>query len=153
MPTLKKLQDAIAEYETDYRRQDFGRFEPGALYDLFPPATGSPLAWPEPWPHSDDAGVYAVLDASRSVLYVGKASFNHCLGGRLASYFAYEKGRKGSCKIIHKWHAKPRYVYIVPVPHDRTFEASALEEFLIRKLQPPDNKVGCTHPPQPEDRC
>lgn len=147
MPSLDDLRSGILAYEQTQRREDFGPFADGALYDLFPheaPGARVPAAsWPATWPHSDAPGVYAVLNWQLSVLYVGKASFRNSLGGRLGAYFGYVGGADRTCRIVHAWSAAPRYVYLVPVLRERSFEASALEEFLILRLQPPDNRVGC----------
>jgi hypothetical protein len=40
------------------------------------------------------------------------------------------------------WSQPPRFFYAVAVPEQMPFEAPALEEFLIGRLQPPDNSVG-----------
>src|SRR5690606_32393688 len=95
-----------------------------------------------PWPLPSRAGVYAFLDQQKKILYVGKASFRNSLAARLSSYCRYESGRGSSCKLNHIWKNSPRYIVIVAVPESSRFEAAALEEFLISKIQPIENSVG-----------
>ena len=86
------------------------------------------------WPFSDDKGVYAILHHDM-VLYIGKAS-HQGMGYRLGSYF----DKDGNPKQGHTWTEIPTHVVTWKVPEDSPFEASALEEFLIRELAPPDNE-------------
>ena len=61
---------------------------------------------------------------------------------RLSAYFRYNRKTK-KCKIKHSnWSEPPRYVLTVAVPTDMSFEAPALEEYLITKTQPKDNDRG-----------
>jgi excinuclease UvrABC nuclease subunit len=118
------------------------------LYDLFPdaPLAGAVAAdakWPATWPHGARCGVYFILDQNLGVRYVGKASHQLAIGGRLRNYFV--SGPQQSCAVVHtNWSAPPRFVVTVAVPVDAPFEASSLEEYLIDVLQPPDNTLGCS---------
>lgn len=85
-----------------------------------------------------------MLDDDEAVIYVGKASADSWIGARLAKYFQYDAN--GRCRFIHaEWC--PRYVVTVAVPDDSPFEAPALEEFLIKELQPRWNTLGKGKPP------
>jgi excinuclease UvrABC nuclease subunit len=128
-----------------YRGAGLSPLEFQGLYDLFPrPARKSQVpvsaAWPDEWPHNSRQGVYAILDDALTVLYVGKASMRNVIGSRLSSYFGYDETR--GCKIYHKWTNTPRYIAAIAVPQNSTFEAPALEEFLIQVLDPSDNSKG-----------
>jgi excinuclease UvrABC nuclease subunit len=85
-----------------------------------------------------------ILNRELEVLYVGKASQGP-IGGRLAHYFKYNPDRK-TCRVVHAgpggWSSPPIYVVGVAVPDELAFEAAALEEYLIRELQPSDNTLG-----------
>lgn len=113
----------------------------GDRYCLFPDKRDPRPSWPDRWPNADKRGVYLMLGDDDAVLYVGKASADSYLGARLAAYFRYGEDRR--CKFIYEdWC--PRYVVTIAVPDDSSFEAPALEEFLIRELRPPRNTLGNT---------
>ncbi len=135
---LEPLERALREYENKYRHPSLGAFELSALYVLFPEES-APLArmrWDEIWPNCGRAGVYLIFSKTGTLLYVGKA---WVIGRRLSWYFQY--GENKGCKVIHDgWTETPMYVATVAVPDASTFEAAALEEFLIRELKPSDNK-------------
>jgi len=86
--------------------------------------------------------VYLIFNAHMKLLYVGTASFNHNLGGRLSAYFQYTKDVSRGCAVLGTWSEPPAFVITVGVDPDKAFEAPALEEFLITTLQPPDNTRG-----------
>lgn len=83
-----------------------------------------------PWPHAEKLGVYALFDDSLELLYLGKASCNSGLGYRVRAHFDKTGGSKAP-----KFE-KVRYLATIPVPTDRAFEAPAVEEFLIARLNP-----------------
>lgn len=133
-------------YEEQYRSPVLARFDIADPYDLFPERGSASLPcegqWPASWAYPLRAGVYAFLSENAKLLYVGKASFRSSISARLATYCGYQERRSGPCKLSNRWKGSPRYVVIVAVPEESRFEASALEEFLIWKLQPPENSVG-----------
>ena len=100
--------------------------------------------WPDVWPRCDKAGVYAIFNRNKKLLYVGKASQSSCIGVRLSSYFRYEKGAKGKGPCTthpdHEWTSAPRYVLAIAV--GEAHQAPSLEEYLIEKLEPIDNTIG-----------
>jgi len=144
---MKNINQALNAYETKYRRSGLPALTVSGLYDLFPSQPSQISAkwsWSRsnPWPHANRAGVYFIFGDTGNLLYVGKAS-RGSIGARLDEYFGYEKLTKG-CRIIEPqaWRERPRYVAALAVPEDMWFEAAALEEFLIRELQPPLNAAG-----------
>ena len=148
----KTIDDAtafVAEFCAKYRRPEFGVLTPSDLYDLHPEVEPrpkvSPLSqWPHSWPGSGPPGVYILLNERQEVIYVGKASMGNVLGKRLGAYFQYEPGTP-RCRAVHRWDSvggEPRFVVTVPVRGDMSFEAAALEEFLIGRLDPPGNTLG-----------
>ena len=142
MKTLNDALAAIAAYDERYRHPNRPRLQPSSTYHLFPHETGAgatDAAWPAKFAHSDNQGVYIILDKDQQVLYVGKASLDNAIGLRLGSYF---RGRD-VCEVVHTgWTTAPRFVVTVPMPIDSGFEAPGLEEYLIRELQPPSNTIG-----------
>ena len=142
---LTDLQCAVNEYCENYRYPSMEKFLSGPAYDLFPTDPPGKLEcsseWPDTWPNSDYAGIYAILDSNAYILYIGKSSMNSSLGARLSSYCRY--GPNKSCHLKYDgWTRKPRYIYTVGVPKATSFEAPALEEFLIKSMRPPDGMEG-----------
>ena len=72
------------------------------------------------------------------LLYVGKASL---LGRRLSTYFQYTEGRGSGCKVVHEdsWKTPPSFVATFALME--SFEAAALEEYLIVRLNPQENSL------------
>ena len=88
------------------------------------------------WPSNESPGVYVFLDSDKNINYIGKASFTNCIGGRLNTRFDT------------KWNPKKReaegcrYITTIPLPKEVSFEASAIEEYLLRCLKTKYNTVG-----------
>jgi hypothetical protein len=138
---LEQLNRALGEYHSTYRHPKLQALACSELYALFPEDI-APLAttyWDATWPNCDRAGVYLIFSETGKLLYVGKA---WVIGRRLSSYFQYElpRSENKNCRVVHDWNEKPMYIATVAVPDSSTFEAAALEEFLIRELVPSENK-------------
>jgi hypothetical protein len=147
MPNAYSAMKALLEYSRSFHRQDLDALELSELYDLHPdPKNPRAPSWPAPFPNSDRAGVYMFFDDKLNLLYVGKASMNNNLGNRVGAYFKYADDK--TCLTRHEWSAPLKYVATIAVPDNATFEAPALEEYLITRLNPPDNTHGRTdgHP-------
>ncbi|MDY6981412.1 MAG: hypothetical protein SV201_16190, partial [Pseudomonadota bacterium] len=56
------------------------------------------------------------------------------------SYFCYGQDRK--CKPNHEWVKEPRYIVTMAVDSELSFEAAAIEEYLISRLATQENKAG-----------
>jgi hypothetical protein len=143
---LQPIIAAIEEYKTRYRRPGLAELQLSKPYALFPKemiaVDGVESRWPDEWPHSRKAGLYFIFSGGGQLLYIGKASMSHCIGKRLSNYFGTERGTKG-CLVVHGgWGERPTYVATMAVPEDMSFEAAAIEEFLIRFLNPPTNTMG-----------
>ena len=52
---------------------------------------------------------------------------------------------KSANLFIESGSRDPRYVITIAVAKDMTFEAPALEEFLITRFKTTDNKIGSTY--------
>jgi hypothetical protein len=137
---------AVRTYQERYRLPALVPFEIAAPYDLFPERGLGSLTcerkWPDSWFHPMRAGVYAFFGDDAELLYVGKASFRSSISARLATYCGYQESRGSPCNFLRQWKGSPRYVTVVAVPEETRFEASALEEFLISRLRPPENYIG-----------
>jgi len=78
------------------------------------------------------------IDSSRSraTIEVGKSG---ALGSRLSNYFSWHAGRGSSCRIVHTgWRTRPMFVATIAVTE--FFEAASLEEFLIARIHPAENR-------------
>ena len=147
--TLSDVQTQLDYYMAHYRHPNLPRLEVSLPYDLFPNEHEGLQAkfsgrWPKHnWPDCDCKGVYLILDCKLSVIYIGKASMHNTLGYRLSGYFAYTNDGTGRCRIVHSdWGVRPEFVATIAVPERMGFEAAALEEFLIDRLQPRENTHG-----------
>jgi hypothetical protein len=96
-----------------------------------------------------NAGIYFILDAGLEVIYVGKASNNNSIGRRLDYYFETDPHNKKKWKLSsageQKFKHKPVPAAIsVLVINDAQFAwlAPAIEEYLIKMLNPEANIVG-----------
>jgi hypothetical protein len=146
--TLKDLRTKVDEYSKKYRHPSLKGFSFAPPYDLFPNDPGGLMVcekkWNDTWPNNGMVGVYAFLDREGNVIYIGKSSMNSSVSARLSAYCGYDSDRK-KCRLKHDgWIENPRYVWIVGVPQDSSFEAAALEEYLISEIQPTDNINGIT---------
>ncbi|GGX73787.1 hypothetical protein [Saccharospirillum salsuginis] len=143
--TLNDLKAKVAEYCSRYRHPGMDMFSSGPLYDLFPERDDGVLKaehrWNDTWPSNGKAGIYTFLDVHGRVIYIGKSSMKSSVSVRLSSYCQYGPDKK--CVLKHdQWTVQPRYVWIVGVPKETSFEAAALEEFLIREITTTDNRNG-----------
>ncbi len=69
------------------------------------------------------------------LLYVGKSA---TLGYRLSSYFRWSAGKGSPCRIVHNaWKMRPTFIATIAVAE--SFEAAALEEYLIARVHPEEN--------------
>lgn len=144
---MDAFKAAIETYISNFRRVELPPLVISGVYDLYPTSARGTVAceyvWPDTWPNSERAGVYAFFDEGADLMYVGKCSMNSFLGARLGAYFGY--GDERQCILKGgPWGRNPRFVMTVGVPDTMTWEAPALEEFLIQQLNPPLNRHGRT---------
>jgi hypothetical protein len=134
MNGLEKLHAAVAEYDAEWRNQNLSRLRVSdGLYNI-------ETDFSEKYPFSDLWGCYIFLGESLDISYIGKASgWASRLGGRIGSYF--DQPTKNQRLVLkYQWKVRPRYIVSVAVTEP--FEAPSLEEFLIARLDPADNKHG-----------
>lgn len=100
--------------------------------------------WHEEWPDNKHPGVYVFLNKKDEVLYVGKVSNNSCFGARLQAYLGYHPDDRNKPEIKHNALKDAGFLKIQTIALEKefAFEAPAIEEFLIAKLNPPINTVG-----------
>ena len=143
MKTLQDLKNLIFEYESKYRGPKLEPLKISELYDLSKKKSDQQdsNSWPKKYPNADYPGVYVFLNKNKEILYIGKASFNNTLGSRISSYIRWDKSKDG-CEMYHEWKQVPFYLATIRVEVTKSFEAPAIEEFLIKALEPIENKVG-----------
>lgn len=140
---MKKDISAFKRWVRAYQRKELSGetrdFEFAGPYNLI-------KDWPHkeiPYPHCDRPGVYAIFNEKKEVLYIGKASNSSSIGGRLSSYFRNKKSNPRICELKHhpdSWHGTPRFIMAAAV--HKSYQAPSLEEYLIRKMDPPANVIG-----------
>jgi hypothetical protein len=134
------IREAISSYHAKYRNANLVPPDISEAYALFPDSQHSGLRiWPEPWPYVGRPGVYLIFGPREELLYIGKDA---ALGSRLGTYFQYGEAR--GCRIVDvaAWKHQPTYVFTVAL--SETFEAPSLEEFLIARVNPLQNKLWST---------
>jgi excinuclease UvrABC nuclease subunit len=134
MNTLDHLKEKIQLLSEKYNRHDLN-LEISDVYNI-------KKDFLKPYPNSGFPGVYVFLDEQQQILYVGKASYNNFIGPRLGAYFKRGNEEKSEGIINNDFYRDVRYLVTIPVHEDRAFEAPAIEEFLIKELNPPLNVIG-----------
>jgi len=133
MNGLKELDEVIEYMNTNYPRPNMVplvRSEPYSLEN----------DWPSIYPNADSPGVYVFFDHSMNLLYIGKASCGADIGSRLDKYIEYGPDNKYKFKQDKVKYSATRFLATISVPDYRSFEAPAVEEFLIKRLKPPLNE-------------
>ena len=129
--TVEQVNEKIAEFQKKYLNPALSICGHDQIHDLKKGAS-------KYYPFTHEQGVYAIL-AGKSVLYIGKASsMKSNIGKRAGSYFY----KDGSPKSNHTWTKPPTHLAAWKAPEGAPFIATALEQFLIQKLGPPDNTRG-----------
>ena len=143
-PSMTDLDLELEYYCVHYRGPNMPKLVISGLYDLFPSSNSNACEyrWPDDWPFVESPGVYFIFDADMQVLYIGKASMNSWFGNRLHTYFQFGSDKECVVQNRDSWNGDPRFVAVIPMDQKYRFEAPALEEYLITKLKPIDNKVG-----------
>ncbi len=147
MVSLDGIKAQLNKYVEQFRRPDLPNLSISGIYSLYPKEE-TPVQvekeWPDSFPNAEKHGVYVIFGKELQVLYIGKASMNNTLGSRLGSYFSYADDKK-TCKVKSEyWSETPKYIITISVPDNMSFEAPAIEEYLIKSLcaSLPDNKIG-----------
>ena len=128
MSNLLDLRNAVEEMNTGFPRS----FGPISITDPLDISVKPDVSWPS----NKYAGVYVFLDEESDILYIGKASFGNCIGGRLNQRFDSSWNSKSPDSLGCK------YITTIAVPDTHRFEAPAIEEFLLSKLTTKLNSVG-----------
>lgn len=134
MNTLDQLKEKIQLLSEKYNRSDL-KLKISDVYDI-------KKDFSTQYPNSGFPGVYVFLNEQQQIIYVGKASNNNFIGPRLGAYFKRGNEEKSTGVPKVKYYKDVRYLVTIPVPEDRAFEAPAIEEYLIKELNPPLNVIG-----------
>lgn len=134
MPNLQDLQAALEEFNTQYPRPNMDKLLLSDEYNILKDFRSH-------YPYAEYPGVYAIFNFSGELLRLGKSSCNSTLGARLSTYYKWDKVEYiGVPK--HIGYEDVIIIRTIKFPKDRAFEAPALEEFLIGKLNPRFNTLG-----------
>jgi hypothetical protein len=134
MSTLEDVTRVVAEINAQYPR-------PGLTLSLSEPYDLS-NSFSSTYPNNGLPGVYLLFDHGMNVLRIGKASLGRTLGGRFNDYFRWGDKAKGQGIAKDPFYASVRFIVTVGLPIDRAFEAPAIEEFMLQRLDAPLNKHG-----------
>ena len=125
MNTMLEVVEAVAEYCRTSGTSP-------TLLEMSDPYALTPENWKNQIPFAQHPGCYLFLDEDGKLLYIGKANN---LGNRVSSYYS-----GGRIPGHHKWSVPPRSFHTIRVgTPDMAYN---LEQFLIKKLLPPDNIAG-----------
>jgi len=96
-----------------------------------------------------NTGVYFILDADDEIIYIGKASNSNAIGVRLSGYFETDPKDKFTWRLSthgeHKFKNcnSPAAISVIVISdYQFSWIAPALEEYLIKNLDPAANTVG-----------
>ncbi len=134
MTNFQDLKLALDEFNHEYPRPNMSKLVLSEEYNIL-------KDFCNPYPGAEFPGVYAIFDTSGELLRLGKASCNSTLGTRLSTYYRWhDVDYIGVSK--HEGYENAIIIRTIKVPNERAFEAPALEEFLIGKLNPRFNTTG-----------
>jgi hypothetical protein len=134
MKHLSDLHKAIDIFNEEYPRPGIKPIGLSERYDIRKDFLN------RSYPNSDFPGVYILFDENMNILRIGKASCDRALGSRLSDYFEYGPDKEGVAKDSD--YKVVRYLMTIGLSKDRAFEAPAIEEYLIGKLDSDLNKTG-----------
>ena len=130
---FKDVQCALDKLNKDFPRPNLMLKISDFIYDL-------EKDWPDKyWPDTCLPGVYLFATENGETRYIGKASRE--VGYRLGTYWNNDNGK---AVPQNDKSEGVRYIATITVCKDRAFEASSIEEWLIREIKPkpPGNKIG-----------
>jgi len=138
MASIDELRQVIDEFNRKYPRPFMAPIELNGPYNLR-------TEYCNPYPHGNLPGVYVICNSDRRILRIGKASCRSTITVRLGAYF---KWGDGDCegKPKHPGYEDATFVYTIGVDADRAFEVTAIEEYLIGRLDLPYNWIGRKKP-------
>ena len=131
MKGLEKLKAVIDDFNKNYPRPSLPELKISDIYDL-------DTDWTNSYPNASLPGIYVFFDRDGELLYIGKVSRKNVLGKRLSAYFGHDDEGGWKLHKPHEWepYGFPKYICTIPLPADHSFEAPAIEEYLIAKLNP-----------------
>ncbi len=124
--TLSDLKSAVNDFNANHLRPH-GQISLTQQVQTIPGTQAT-------WPSNEFPGVYVFIDFDGNINYIGKASNN--IGARIAARFDT------------KWNSKTPEskecfgILTIQLPKNVFFEASAIEEFLLRHLTTKFNQIG-----------
>ena len=133
LPTFQSCVSAIEEMNEHYPRSGFS-LELGECFDLIKNYNNLNQCF------SGKIGVYILFNERNDVIRIGSST--NSLFSRLNTYFDYRDDKTGAGVGWWKEGVGTRYIRVIIVPPEYSFETLAIERFLLEKLTPPLNKEG-----------
>ncbi|MEY8240869.1 MAG: GIY-YIG nuclease family protein [Cycloclasticus sp.] len=93
----------------------------------------------EEW-YKGKIGVYILFNEKEEIIRIGSATND--LYSRLNCYFDYKDSTETKGMGWWKEGVSSRYIHTIEVPKEQSFEALAIEKYLLDELKPPLNKEG-----------
>ncbi len=137
---IDNLCQQIDEYQKKFRHPDLEPITCLGEYSINGAIRPAQNTWPDSYQTGEAKGIYAIFHFSE-LLYIGKAS-QQPLSWRMSGHWKYSEDKAYGVPKSPNWSKQPTHIVFWSVPEGSQFEASALEEYLISKLDLPDNKAG-----------
>lgn len=129
MNGFEKLKEVLSKYHSNWRNPRLAPLKTSEPYDL-------DNDFDKFYPCATEPGCYMFFSKDWEISYIGKAVN---LGRRIGSYLRQDRPSR-KMLLLYEWKLQPRYIVAVSVKE--RFEAPSLEEYLIQRLDPPDNTQG-----------
>lgn len=97
----------------------------------------SPIVTEIMWQNADKSGIYFLFNENKILQYIGKASFNSNIGRQIGVKFSSK-----DCRCLIDKFKSCSLLATIPLPPERAFEASSIEEYLITRIKPKLNVIG-----------
>ena len=133
MSDLPSIEDCIEQFNINYPRPKMKPIKLCSNYDL-----DEDWSKNTPYPTLDKAGVYFLLDGEYKLLYIGESSN---MGYRWSAYINWSKDKSTYSVVDHRFPSL-KHLYAIEIPEGHEFERLAIEEYMIKKLNPVANTKG-----------
>lgn len=139
MEYIKTIKDVISETKSFFEKHWCNNIET--------PEWIGDWKWEDSVPNHDKAGVYALINENEEVVYIGLGASkgggqykDHGLSYRLLNHVITIDKEKGKChyKAQDRWK-DIKEIYTIGFSREYSYMSSALEDYLIVKLQPKKN--------------
>lgn len=133
LPEYRDLEAAIKKFNLEYKRpaMTIGLSDEFDLDEHYNDL--------DKW-YKGKIGVYILFNNKKEIIRIGSATNDLYI--RLNSYFDYKDDTETKGMGWWKEGVSSRFIHTIEVPKDQSFEALAIEKYLLDELTPPLNKEG-----------